>query len=566
MKIRQAFLTFLFLSTVLPAYSQNTTFDSLANEINRISVYKKTKSLEILDTMYLIAYNNPDSSVMIAHCLYEESLLNFRQGIFDTTLITRIEKRLNVEHLPLQEQALLESALGTTLVMNGEYSNAFAFHLKTLEKFKQLKYHRFTARTLNYLGNICTYINLHSLAEYYFFEAIKYVTPEYHEYFLIKGNIFAHDLRVNKNETALDSLNFLFAFAAKNGNEEILPMISCALGGYFIDTSPEQTFYYLTQMETLDYDSPKLMAYSYNLWGLYFLSKNDVIQELYYYKKALKLMEEIKDFKNLTVVYDNLSTLFEEQNMPDSALFYARKYEELIQKLHSNTIAIETHQKYINTLLDAQQKDLIITQQQVELKNRQFVIIVIVSGSAILLVLMFLMLVQRQKQLKVIENRELSLKVEHEKEVQKLEKEKLDAKIREISSYSMLVSHKNHLLNEINELSAQMTDDKDSIDTTMDKIHHIIHGNLNIDEEWDNFKLHFDMVHPHFFEKLTLLSNDLTEENLKICAYYKMGITTKQIAQLLNVVPDSIIKNRYRIKKKLKLSDTMSLSEFIRKM
>ena len=75
--------------------------------------------------------------------------------------------------------------------------------------------------------------------------------------------------------------------------------------------------------------------------------------------------------------------------------------------------------------------------------------------------------------------------------------------------------------------------------------------------------MHFDKVHPHFFEKLKQHCNDLTEENLKMCAYIKMRMTTKQIAQLLQVIPNSIITNRYRIKKKLRLADDEELDGFI---
>jgi DNA-binding NarL/FixJ family response regulator len=51
-----------------------------------------------------------------------------------------------------------------------------------------------------------------------------------------------------------------------------------------------------------------------------------------------------------------------------------------------------------------------------------------------------------------------------------------------------------------------------------------------------------------------------------MCAYIKIGMTNKQIAQLLQVVPTSIITNRYRLKKKLQLSDEEDLENFIRNL
>jgi DNA-binding CsgD family transcriptional regulator len=62
------------------------------------------------------------------------------------------------------------------------------------------------------------------------------------------------------------------------------------------------------------------------------------------------------------------------------------------------------------------------------------------------------------------------------------------------------------------------------------------------------------------------LCRDLTEENLRMCAYFKIGMTTKQLAQLLHIIPRSVIINRYRLKKKLQLSDSENLDDFIRNL
>jgi len=240
---------------------------------------------------------------------------------------------------------------------------------------------------------------------------------------------------------------------------------------------------------------------------------------------------------------------------------------------NANITAIEAHQKLITSFLDSSQKDLTIA----KLKNKQVTNIVIILAIAFLLILLFLLFVNQKRRLKVVENRELSIIIEHDKKVQQyknrqrqLEKEKekevLDAKTREITSYSLLVANKNNLLNQIFELSTQILDDKENATKSAEKINKIIKTNLNIDEEWENFNMHFEKVHPHFFKKLKRLCSDLTEENLKMLAYIKMGMTTKQIAQLLNIAPKSVEMNRYRIKKKLKLAEKESATKFIRSL
>ena len=76
--------------------AQNLKFDSLANEVNRMSFYKKEKSLELLDNLYKIAQNDADSVLLVARCIYEESVLKYRQSIIDTMMRGKILKKMEI--------------------------------------------------------------------------------------------------------------------------------------------------------------------------------------------------------------------------------------------------------------------------------------------------------------------------------------------------------------------------------------------------------------------------------------------------------------------------------------
>ena len=546
--------------------AQNPTFDSLANEISRISYYQKVKSFELLDTLYQIAYLSPDSSLFIARCIYEESTLNYRQGILDSTMTNIIMKRLN-NKLSLYEHALLQSALGKNIEMTGEYSEAFSLYLQALEKYKKINLNRFVAITLNALGNICYYIGLYNLSDYYHSEAILYVIPEWHEYYAIKHNIFKNEIFINNNEAAVDSMLFLIEAAEKTENIETLLYIYSNLGGYFISINPEKAFYFFTKLDSLNYENSKIKGLYYlNLSVYNYVSYNDFPKSLFYLKEAEKILQGNGDINNLSVVYDNFSYFFEEQNQLDSALFYARKHSDIIIKLRSNTIAIETHQKYITNLLETQQKDLLIADQNIRLKNR----LLTIFGLAILIALLITILFYKQKKLKIKENREITLNLEHqkkatqyEKKQRKIEKEKhneaVSEKTREVTSYSLLLTGKNDLLKHIQEIIAK----KEDVVKTTNEINNIIQSNLKVDDEWQNFKLHFEKVHPKFFKKLKKINSKLTEENLKMCVYVKLGLTTKQISKILNIADSSVRISRHRLKEKLKLPEEENLDNFL---
>lgn len=549
--------------------AQNQKFDSLANEVNKLSVIKKTKALEMLANLYQMAKYDPDSSLMISRCLFEETLLMNRHGIIDTLLKNRIKERLNRQNLYLQEEAELQYSLSIFLMTEGLLSDAFTLQLQVLDKFKQLKNNRLTAKVLNSLGNICWNIGLLNLAEQYYSDALKNVTPDHFEYYIFKSNSYTVLFKKDVS-AAIDSIFSLLKIAEEKKYEYILPTLYLSAGTFILDSLPEVALHYFTKMKNLEFDNLYTMAILYSNIGYYYLQINDFPVALQYFKDAKNLMETNNDLVNLPINYHLLSVTFEKMNLCDSALFYARQDKNTTEKILSNTTSIENHQKYITTISEAREKDLLIAEQKIGLKKRQIAIIIIVSGSIILLILIFLLYVNQLRKRKIIETREAEAKLEHEKRIKyyenrqrKLEKiqqkELIDSKTREISSFSLLVSNKNQLLKEILYLNAQ---EHSKIIKT--KIDEIIHNSLNVDEQWENFKLHFEKVHPQFFDKLKQKCSGLTEENLKICAYLKMGMTNKQIANILNVIPDTIITSRNRLKKKLKIPKEENLNSFIR--
>ena len=570
-------LLYSILLVSLQVSAQNQEFNNLAEKIDRTAILQKTKSLEMLGELYLIARQSSDSALLLARCLYEESSLNFRQGIVDSMLTGRIQQRLDKKGLTELEHALLQSALGINFTSQGKYVDAFPIQLQSLETFKQLKNNIFAAKTLNALGSICRHINLLGLAEYYHTEALEYFLPNTHDYFYTKATIFRIESLTKPDIAALDSMLCLLENIEKSNCTELVPVLYFNIGAHYFETDPERALPYFLKIVSMDIDNPKSTAALFGNLGSYYASKKDYGKALEYLKKTQSIMENNNDFYNLPILYRELASIFARQNKYDSAYYYSNKNMELMLRKESHLAAIETYQKYINTFLEVSKNELIIAEQTIKLKNKQFAFIVTLSASAVLFILLFLLLVNQQKRRKITENLALTAKLEHDEKVQQYEKkqrklenekqkEMLDAKTRELTSYSILVSNKNQLLKQISGLNTQILNDKDNAIKMAEKVDEIIKSNINMDEEWENFNMHFDKVHPDFFEKLKQICDHLTEENLRLCAYIKIGLTTKQIAQLLHVIPSTIFTGRYRLKKKLNLSDEEDLDKFIGKL
>jgi tetratricopeptide (TPR) repeat protein len=79
----------------------------------------------------------------------------------------------------------------------------------------------------------------------------------------------------------------------------------------------------------------------------------------------------------------------------------------------------------------------------------------------------------------------------------------------------------------------------------------------------ERFEKQFEDVYPGFFNKLVKSSKRLTQGDLRLCAFLRLNQTTKEIAQMTGVSIRTIESQKYRLKKKLNMSDKDSLITFI---
>ncbi|MFZ1735333.1 MAG: LuxR C-terminal-related transcriptional regulator, partial [Candidatus Moraniibacteriota bacterium] len=98
------------------------------------------------------------------------------------------------------------------------------------------------------------------------------------------------------------------------------------------------------------------------------------------------------------------------------------------------------------------------------------------------------------------------------------------------------------------------------------KIMHLIDQNLSSDEEWEIFEQNFAEVHEEFLNNLSILHADLTSGELKLAAYIRMDLSSKEIAPLLNISLRSVENKRYRLRKKLGLEHDDNLSSYLLKL
>lgn len=93
-----------------------------------------------------------------------------------------------------------------------------------------------------------------------------------------------------------------------------------------------------------------------------------------------------------------------------------------------------------------------------------------------------------------------------------------------------------------------------------------IQVNMNDDSNWKKFEENFNLVYDNFMQKLIDNFPDLKISDRKLCAYLKMGLSSKEMAALLNTSVRSIETARYRLRKKLSMEQGENLTDFIQSL
>lgn len=175
-----------------------------------------------------------------------------------------------------------------------------------------------------------------------------------------------------------------------------------------------------------------------------------------------------------------------------------------------------------------------------------------------------------RKQKIELSRKENALKSTEEK-IEQLKNEKLTAEIysknKELATSAMHLINKNEFINGIkHHLSTLVKRSKNQeVQQEIRKIITNIDKNMEQDKDWENFAIHFDHVHGDFLSAIKNEHPNLSPQEMKLSAYLRMNLSTKEIAQLLNISVRGVEIARYRLRKKLELDREVNLQDYILK-
>ena len=147
---------------------------------------------------------------------------------------------------------------------------------------------------------------------------------------------------------------------------------------------------------------------------------------------------------------------------------------------------------------------------------------------------------------------------------QNLEAE-IQFKNAELATSAMHLVKKGELITrlkaELNQLMRRV--DVPAAQTEVKKMIKQLEEDEQIDQEWDQFAKHFDKVHSDFVVHLKTKHPDISASEVKLCSFLRMNLSSKEIAQLLNISVRGVEISRYRLRKKLNLNSGENLFDYL---
>ncbi len=142
-------------------------------------------------------------------------------------------------------------------------------------------------------------------------------------------------------------------------------------------------------------------------------------------------------------------------------------------------------------------------------------------------------------------------------------KQQLDFKKKELTSQTLHLVQKNSFIQEINDKLEEIKRTPERYAVELNKLLLTLRRQAGEDKTWEVFKSYFSEVHNDFDQQLRSIAPEVTENDIRLASFLRMNLTTKEIASLLNVLPESVAKSKYRLKKKLGLPKEQDLNTYL---
>ena len=287
---------------------------------------------------------------------------------------------------------------------------------------------------------------------------------------------------------------------------------------------------------------------SLNELGSLSLEKNEPLESIKHHTEAIQLANSIKSLVELKDGYKGRSLAYELNGQYQKALEDKKQFIILNDSIFNSTKSQQIEE--LRTIYETEKKEqqIALLEQEAKVSKLQKYLL---GGGLGLSVLVFGFGFYGVRQ-KLKRNKAEKAKLDAE----------LDFKKKELTTHALHLAKKNEVLESIKQ-KAEALKKEESVKTGYQNLIRTIDFDLQDDNNWKNFSRYFEEVHKDFNSNVKARFPEVTPNELRLLALLKMNLSSKEIANILNISHEGIKKARYRLRKKLNIQTEDSLQDLV---
>jgi DNA-binding CsgD family transcriptional regulator len=287
--------------------------------------------------------------------------------------------------------------------------------------------------------------------------------------------------------------------------------------------------------------------------GIVYLNLGQTNRAGAFLEKGYSIVKNSQQYRLIALSAQYLSRYYKEINKPWLALDYAHIRSQYADSSYNEESIRKLTQLEMQYQFDIKRSEDEARQTlEARAQERKNLIYFIVSSSLLFLLVTAILLLRLEKAKK--------RKVEFER---KNLADQLEHANKELTTYVMYLLRKNEFITSIAEkLKLAKPVIKNENKKVIGDLIRELESNSGM-ISWDEFEVRFQKVYTGFYKKLNTLYPDLSPNELRLCAFFKLNMTTKEISAITYQSINSITVARYRLRKKLGLTTNEHLVTFL---
>lgn len=292
-------------------------------------------------------------------------------------------------------------------------------------------------------------------------------------------------------------------------------------------------------------------------------------KSLIYTFEALRLAKKTNNSSQIESAYKDLARTNADLGDYEQAYKYLNNQsivneQELKQK---NTEVVST-MEVLYAVKEKEAKLRILNKQKQIIEVRQYIFLICAASIILALILGFIYWKKRKKHEKhILEYKQQLLQVDLDKRIieETSLKREIEIKVSSLTNYSLNIAHKNKMLSDVSKTLSKLEDRNITlIKSKLKVIIKEIESDLANQNEWAELMGYFSQIHPNFFENLSQIAlAQLSASETRLSMLLTLNLSSKEIANILHITPDSVRIARYRLRKKLPINSKDDLLAFL---